>query len=192
MELFRVFPHDPSARPDQPGHPGYLHRAQSAGRWDNAHAYAAWYLSRSAAGAVGETFGNLGRWSSSMFDTPYLPSARRALAVFEVPDDLPILDLDDPAELARRSVRPSQIVKRNTGFTQPLALGVFREQNPDGSRRWAGLSWWSFHRPIWTNVMLWETDREHPPLSLLRIEQLDLAHPAIVDASAELARPIHG
>ena len=190
MQLFRVFAHHQSARPDSPGHPGYLHRRQGSGRWDNAQTYGARYLSRSAMGAVGESFGNHGRWLPSMFETPYLPGGRRALAVFEVPDDLPVLDLDDPAELIRRQVRPSQIVKQNTGFTQPFALRVFHEQDGDGSQRWAGLSWWSFHRPDWTNVMLWETEEIRPPLALLRIEPLDLSHSAVVDSANELVRPI--
>lgn len=190
MELYRVFPYKSSARSGEPGHPNYLFRGQTAGRWDNSHAYLAWYLSRTAAGAIGETFGNLAHWSLSMFDTPYVPGARRALAVFNVPDALPLLDLDDPAELVKRSVRPSQIVRRNIGFTQPFALSAFREQNPDGSRRWAGLTWWSFHRPIWTNAALWATDTEPSPLALQRVEQLDLDHPAIVDASAELVRTV--
>lgn len=190
MQLFRVFAHHPSARPGTPGHPGYLQRQQVSGRWDNAQTYRAWYLSRTAMGAVGESFGNLGRWLPSMFETPYLPGGRRALAVFEVPDDLPILDLDDPSELARRQVRPSQIVKRNTGFTQPFALRAFREQNADGARLWAGLSWWSFHRPDWTNLMLWENEEVRPPQTLLRIEPLDLSSPAVVDAANELIRPV--
>lgn len=67
---------------------------------DNAHAYAIWYLSQTAAGAAGEAFGNFGTWRSSMFETPFLPSGRRALAVFEIDDDLPLLDLDNARELA--------------------------------------------------------------------------------------------
>lgn len=188
MELFRVFPYDPAAELRLPGSPLYLYPGQTVGRWDNAHAYATWYLSRTAAGAIGETFGNLAQWSESMFETPFLPDARRALAVFEVADDLPLLNLDDAQVLASRGIRPSQVVIRNTAFTQPLALKIFREQNQDGSPRWAGLRWWSFHRPSWENVALWERPDGPAALRIVRVEPLTLAHPAVVDAAAALVR----
>ncbi|WP_223690509.1 RES domain-containing protein [Leifsonia poae] len=190
MQLFRVFPYLSGARRGQPGHPEYIHRGQTVGRWDNAHAYGLWYLSYSAAGAAGETFGNRGTWSADIFAAPFLAGSRRALATYEIPDDLPILDLDDPRELARRDVRPSQIVTRNPAFTQPFALRVFREENADGTRRWQGLRWWSFHRPIWFNAALWQGFNEDVPVQLARIEELSLDHPAILDAAAALARPL--
>ena len=188
MELYRIFPYDPEAPAGTAGHPLFLHRRQTIGRWDNAHSYATWYFSESAVGAAGETFGSLGTWRQSMFETPSLPSARRALAVFEIDDDLPQLNLDDASALAARGARPSQVVTRNIAFTQPFALSVFRETNPDGSRRWAGIRWWSFHRPTWVNVALWETDESPSPLSFVRIERLDIEHPAIVSAATELLR----
>jgi hypothetical protein len=190
MQLFRVFPYHPEASADAPGHPLHLHRGQTAGRWDNARAYALRYLSLSQAGAVGETFGNIGAWSEEMFETPFLPGARRALAVFEVDDDLPVLDLDDPRELARRSIRPSQVVTRNPVVTQALALDAFRELDDAGSPRWAGLRWWSFHRPVWFNVALWETPDRSAPLRLVRVEPLSLSHAAVEDAATTLVRPL--
>jgi hypothetical protein len=190
MKLFRVLAHDPRAATGRPGHPTYVYPGQTAGRWDNASAYTIWYTSRTAAGAVGEAFGDLASWSPDMFATPYLPSARRALAIFEMPSGTALLDLDDPEELSARGLRPSQVVERHPAFTQAFALGVFRETTADGARRWAGLSWWSFHRPHWTNVALWSAPGEACPLSLTAVEPLALSHPAVAEAAATLSRPL--
>jgi len=57
MLVYRVFFHDPGARPGDPGHALHLHRPQGAGRWDNPDLYDAWYFARSPEGAIGEVFG---------------------------------------------------------------------------------------------------------------------------------------
>ena len=59
MLVYRVFFHDPGARPGDPGHALHLHRPQGAGRWDNPDLYDAWYFARSPEGAIGEVFGAL-------------------------------------------------------------------------------------------------------------------------------------
>lgn len=121
-----------------------------------------------------------------MFDVPYLANGRRALAVFRVPDDIRLLDLDNPDELSKRGVKPSQVVMRNLSFTQPLAMSVFNEKRSDGSQRYSGITWWSFHRPQWTNTMLWETATNRVPLELLRVEKLEFTSEAIREAAAIL------
>ncbi|GAB3611361.1 hypothetical protein GCM10027414_34870 [Humibacter ginsengiterrae] len=50
-------------------------------------------------------------------------------------------DLDHAASLVARNLHPAQVVIRNLAFTQPLAQSLYRETNPDGSRRWAGIRW---------------------------------------------------
>nr|WP_271211167.1 RES domain-containing protein [Rhodococcus wratislaviensis]GLK36938.1 hypothetical protein GCM10017611_37970 [Rhodococcus wratislaviensis] len=99
------------------GHPLYEHRPQRGGRIDHPD-YHVWYLSRLAEAACGESFGNLARWEASMLEFPLLPGSRRALGVFELPDDLRVLDLDDPAQLVRLGLRPTQVVARNLTVTQ--------------------------------------------------------------------------
>jgi hypothetical protein len=125
-----------------------------------------------------------------MFATPYLPGGRRALAVFDLPHHLRILNLDDPTVLHTLGLRPSQVVIRDPAVTQPLALRLFRTLNSDGVRQWDGLSWWSFQRPHWTNVAIWAPPSSPCPLTLLTIEHLALDHPAVAEASLALARPI--
>ncbi|HUH69543.1 MAG TPA: RES domain-containing protein [Mycobacterium sp.] len=182
MLAYRVFPHLPGARPGEPGHPLYEHRPQRGGRIDHPD-YHVWYLSRLAEAACGETFGNLARWDSSMLKFPQLPGARRALGVYELPDDLRVLDLDDPAQLVRLGLRPTQIVIRNLSVTQAWGHRIWSETDPHtGERAWQAVVWWSYHRPIWTVLASWLRPE------LIRVEPLNLEHPALIDAAKALGR----
>ena len=185
MLLYRVFGYLPSAKQGEPGHPRHVNRPQIHGRLDNPTEYDCWYLARDMAGAVGEAFGNQGVWTESMFPAPWLPGGRRALGVFEVPDDIAVLDLDDAQNLADRGLRPTQVVIRNLPVTQGWALRIFQETTADGARKWDGVKWWSFQRPQWEVYGLWNG----APVCV-DVQPLDLAHPAVVDAAKTLARPL--
>ena len=188
MELFRVTAHDPRADEGQPGHPRYIYPLQTIGRWDNADIYRAIYLAHTPEGAIGEAFGNLASWGDAMFETPYLPSARRALVTFSAPDDLPLLDLDNADELAVRALRPSQIVIPNPPFTQAIAKMAYHEMAAPGKRRYSGITWWSRQYPGWSNVMLWFPIDVEPKLEVIAIDHLTMAHPAVVAAAKVLPR----
>lgn len=189
MLVYRVFFYDPSAKAGHSGHPQHLHRPQGKGRWDNPDLYDSWYLARSPEGAIGESFGNLERWSSAMFDTG-TPGLRRALATFSVPDELAVFDFDDATNLRSIGMRPSEVVIRNTPVTQRRAAAVFGELGPDGSRRWQALQWWSYQHPRWTNLMLWSTAEAPAPISLASVDPLALDSPAVVEAAEVLRRPL--
>ena len=184
MLFYRVFGHIPSATPNAVGHPTYLHRPQTKGRWDNSSLYDSWYLSTSPEGAIAETFGNLETWAESMFLRPYLPGGRMQLGVFEVPDDIAICDLDDANNLLQLGMKPSQVVIRNSSYTQARAADAFT------MNRWAGIGWWSFHRPSWANRMLWSTPDKPAPLKFVDTERLELSHRAVNSARATLAKPL--
>lgn len=179
MLLYRVFPYLAGARKGEPGHPLYVHPAQGMGRWDNPGSYLAWYLAAEPTGAVGESFAGLSLWREEMFDFPQIPGARRALGTYELPDDLPYVDLDDAATLVERGMRPSQVVERNRPYTQGKALGIYEEQ------KWNGIRWWSFSRPQWRVWCLWDIDPECE-----NVEPLTAEHIAVRDAAATLSRPI--
>lgn len=179
MLLYRVFPYLPSARKGDPGHPLHVHPAQGKGRWDNPEAYLAWYMTSEPSSAVGEAFAGLSTWRQEMFAFPQLPGSLRALGTYDVPDDLPYVDLDDARTLVELGMRPSQVIERNRPYTQGKALKLYN----DG--RWNGLRWWSFHRPQWRVWCLWDID----PRSVAR-EALDVDHPAVRDAADTLAKPI--
>jgi hypothetical protein len=191
MLVYRVFPYLANATsPDDPGHPMYLHRPQVGGRWDNPVHYDTWYFARTPECAVGETFAKLDSWSEDMFDFPALPGSRRALGVFDLPDDLPLLDLDDPETLLRRGLRPSGVVSLNRGYTQGVALALHDERLPHGPRRWSGVQWWSLWRPFWEVLAVWVPASEHAPHEVVKIDALDTRHPAVASAAKTLRRPI--
>jgi len=181
MRLYRVFPHDPAARPGAPGHVDHT-PPQGRGRWDNPERYVARYFAASPEGAVGEAFGNLAEWSPAMFEMPGI--GRRALAAFEAPEGLRRFDFDDARNLVRIGVRPSRVVARDTARTQRLAAELFE------SGEWDGVAWWSFHWPDWTNVMLWDAPEAPAPVELRSIERLDLGSPSVQEARAVLGRKL--
>ncbi|MFC4224660.1 RES family NAD+ phosphorylase [Lysinibacter cavernae] len=190
MQLYRVVPYLPNAKIGEPGHPTYLHHPQGAGRWDNPTLYDTWYLSTTPDGAIGEIFGDLPQWSEGMFEFPPLPGARRALATFSLPDATRILDLDDASQLAKRNIRPSQLVARNRGYTHGVAERIVAEREADGTTAWTGVSWWSIQSPLWTNIAIFVPRSERSPLSLSGVEPLDLATSAVREAARTLVRPV--
>ena len=153
---------------------------------DNPSRYSVWYMAYEAGGAIGEVFGNQQTWSDAMFASPGLPGGRRALATFTLPDDLPILDLDDANTLVVRGLRPTQVVKRNRPATQAWALRIYDERDDRGQRMWQGVTWWSFHRPHWRLLGYWGST----PPAVVKVEPLDMTHYAVIDAASTLCKPI--
>jgi hypothetical protein len=50
---------------------------------------------------------------------------------------------------------------------------------------WCGVRWWSFHRPQWRIIGLWDGTP-----NCIDIEPLETSHLAIADAGAALAKRI--
>ncbi|GGC76070.1 RES domain-containing protein [Hoyosella rhizosphaerae] len=185
MLVYRVFPYLPKAAPGEPGHPLYRHTPQIGGRIDHPDYYV-WYLSRHAEGACGESFGNLPYWDDSMFEFPALAGARRALGTFTVPDSLRICDLDDPDQLSRLGLRPTQVITRNLAVTSNWGHRIWSETHlsQPGEKRWEAVQWWSFHRPLWTVLASWVQPE------LADVQPLTLDHAAVLDAARALYRRI--
>lgn len=181
MFVYRVFPHLGSARSaSEPGHPGYLHPDQGFGRWDNRDRYLTMYLATTEEAAIGETFADRARWKTTMLAAPAVPGAVRRLGVYAFDEEAtPLLDLDDPKALAARAIRPSEVVRRNRPHTQSLARAIHDEGV------WAGLSWWSMHRPQWTLVALFGSDA----VSLVDVVDLT-GHRALVSAGTRLGKVV--
>lgn len=185
MLVYRVFPYLRTAQPGEPGHPLYQHRPQRGGRIDHPD-YHVWYLSRQPEAAVGETFGNLATWDSSMFGFPLLPGARRSLGIYRLPDDLRVLDLDDPRMLVELGLRPTQVVTRNLAVTQAWGHRIWSQRDPHdpSSGRWQAIAWWSYHRPTWEVLGSWVVPEfDH-------VEDLELDHVAVRDAATALTRSL--
>lgn len=185
MLAYRVFPYLDTAAPGCPGHPLYEHRPQRGGRVDHPDHYV-WYLALRPEVAVGETFGNHNTWDESMFSLPSLPGSRRSLGAYRLPDDLRVLDLDDPAELERRSLRPSQVVIRNLAVTQAWGHRIWDERDPHdhADHLWQAVSWWSYHHPAWPAL----ASRHAPTFD--SVQYLDLDNVAVRDAAHTLRRPL--
>ena len=179
MLLYRVFPYLPSASAGEPGHPLYVHPAQGAGRFDNPSRYLAWYMAAEAVSAVAESFAHLSTWRDEMFEFPHIPGSRKALGTYDLPDDLPYVDLDDPQRLVDLGVRPSQVVERNRPYTQALALRIYAEGT------YKGIRWWSFHRPQWRVYCLWEIDPD-----IVQVDDLKVDNIAVHDAARALTKVV--
>lgn len=186
MLLYRTFAYLDTAKPGESGHADYLHRPQGRHRLDNPLQYDVWYLADSPSGAVGETFGDLPRWKASMLPVPAVRGSVRALGTYEIPDNLALLDLDDGHNLAARGLRPTQVVTRVRPVTQAWALRVFDERDAaTGERLWAGVRWWSYHRPTWPIYGVWGCT----PVNV-DVQELTMSHPAVRDAARHLTKPI--
>jgi len=172
----------------------YVPGDTSANRASNVGRYREWYFALEESGAVAEAFGDFPEWSEEMFIYPKLPGSRRALGRYLIPDSTPLLDLDDAKNLWERGLRPTQVVTRNRSVTQEWSLRIFEERNTAGQRRWSGVRWWSVHRPQWRTVAYWGHQKDGSweawTPEFLKVEELSLDHPAVVDAARELNKPI--
>jgi hypothetical protein len=178
--VWRVFPSVDGATDGQPGHPLYVHPDQGAGRWDNPDRYLAFYAAASAEAAVGEAFAHLLRWTADMLPFPQLPGAVRVLGVYRYDEEAhPLLDLDDARALLDRGLRPTDVVVRNRPRTQAIARGIHDEGH------WAGVRWWSVHRPQWPVMAFFGTEA----LTVEGVVDLP-GHPAVRDAAAVLVREV--
>lgn len=190
MIVYRVFAYDTHAAHAESGHPDHLFHPQGQGRVDNPALYDVWYFATAPEAAIGEVRGDIPIWSDDIFRTPFLPSGRLALGTFRLPDDLPILDLDDARSLLDRGLRPTQVIARNRPTTQAWAAQIFAEQNSGGTRRWAGIRWWSYQRPHWTVLALWVPHGDPVWHTFLEATPLHVTDAPVQDAAASLGRPI--
>ena len=184
--LYRVFPMVPGAAPSHDGGPLYVNRTlQGRGRHDNPNEYAALYTSRQPESAVAERL----KWFQGRTVTgDHLTRADgRPYALAALSDaglDDPV-DLDDPRELVRLGVRPSQIATRDRTLTQRVALTIFEEGKP-------GLGWWSTIEASWPNVTLF-AERAVDRLVLAETpEALSIRHPMVLAAAEFLGIRLAG
>ena len=178
MILYRCFAWDRTSRSRRPGSALWFPRAyQGDGRHDNPDEYGCLYLTEVAVSAVVE---QLAPFRSQRL-IPQLLVRRGlplALAEIELPDDAPLVDLDEPRTLARHRLRPSRVATRRRDVTQPQALALYGER-PDA----AGLRWWSTYEALWPNVTIF--DRAASGLRARDVRQLAPTD-AIAAEAAEL------
>jgi hypothetical protein len=175
--LYRLFPWSPSAEPREPG--GALHAPrfdQGDGRHDNPGVYGALYLSRTAISPVAEF---LREYLGRPLDLRKLleGGSPTALAIIDEGGLPGLIDLDQPANLVTRQLRPSGVATRTRKHTQRLALNLYQE----GAE---GFEWWSTIESSWINVTVFD-ERGGDRLQLVE-EPVPLTpdHPVIPEAAA--------
>lgn len=146
--LYRLFPWNPDVEASAPGGALFSPRAQQGrGRHDNPHLYGAIYTARVEISAIAEWLAAF-RGQSIVADD-FFRTDDRVWAVVGLDDSglTEIVDLDNPDELAARSLRPSSVATRTRTTTQGIARALFNEGVP-------GIVWWSTLEASWPNVTL--------------------------------------
>jgi hypothetical protein len=173
--LFRVFGWLPETTPEPLRVP---RDRQGSGRHDNPDRYTALYLAREPVAAVAEAIQAF-RGQELVAGALVRPDgARRSLAALDDAALPPLVDLDDPAVLVARALRPSAVATGVRRTTQAIAAAIF-----DGGD--AGLSWWSTLEAAWTNVTIFG-ERLTGPLPLIEATPLTLDQPTLVEAAERL------
>jgi hypothetical protein len=180
--LYRCFAWNERARAEQPDSPLWFPRVfQGDGRHDNPDTYGCLYLTdREASGVIEQ----LSRFRGQRLIEAMLLRRGFALAIaaIELPDDSDLIDLDDPAVLRRRKLRPSLVATRDRSITQPQALAAYRDTEV------SGLRWWSIHESLWTNYTIF--NRAGPRLTVQDVRVLSLEDSAVAEAADYLGLPL--
>jgi hypothetical protein len=173
--VHRAFAWDENARPRQRGGALWFPRPlQGDGRHDNPDRYGCLYATTQAVSAVVEQVARFvgNALTPGMLTLAGLPVA---LASIELPDDVEIVDLDDPRTLTHEGLRPSEVATRDRTRTQSGALAIF-EAHPES----AAIKWWSIFEASWPNLTLF--DRAAPRLRVRAVEPLTPRSEAVQEA----------
>jgi hypothetical protein len=177
--LARSFPWLPGAADAEPG--GALHVArllQGGNRHDNPARYGVLYASRDPVSAAAERLRAFRRWEIADADFLRPDGSRYALAMLDDSALSDLVDLDDPATLVRRGLRPSSVATRDRRTTRRIALDLF-DEGADG------FAWWSTIEAAWINVSLF-AERAASRLVLAEEPQILSTEHAAVRAAAQL------
>jgi RES domain len=181
VRLWRAVPLDSAAEDDERGGPLWFPREQQGlGRHDNPERYGCIYGAEDPISAIVEAlarFRGLDRLTAPMLMRSGRPLA---LAEIELPEDAPTIDLDDPALLAERELRPSLIATHHRELTQNIAEDLYLEHDDV-----VGLRWWSTFEATWRNWTLFG-DRVGSLLRLVEVNEMRLDDPDIQEAATML------
>jgi hypothetical protein len=165
--VHRAFAWDTDSEPRQRGGALWFPRMfQGLGRHDNPDHYGCLYVAAVPVASIVELLVpfvgmEFDAWMLTLDGTPL------ALATIEVPDDIELVDLDDPEVLVREALRPSYVATRRRERTQADALALV-EAHPDSG----GLKWWSTYEASWPNITLFDR-----VASRLRLHETDVLTP---------------
>jgi hypothetical protein len=176
---YRVFPWDVAAAPGEPFSPEFIPSHQGSGRFDLT-GEPVLYLGESPEHPVAEV---LQAFRGRAFQPGMLRRFGHPLALVEVglPDTeaAGLIDLDDPAQLTRFRLRPSDVASDDRRRTTAIASAV----HESGA---TGLRWWSRLSGDWHAVVLFLGRVPMSRLSVGTSEPLDADHPAVQHACRQL------
>ena len=177
MIAFRCGAFVATARPQDEGGALWFPRPyQGDGRHDNADLYGCLYVAQEEPAAIAERLQQF-RGRRRLTTAMLRPSGRPlALAAIEIPDDVVLVDLDDPRVLVREDLRPSRVATRKRAATQAYAADLFERHEAAG-----GLRWWSTLESSWANVTLF--DRVARRLRMRDQRELTVFDAAVRDAA---------
>lgn len=185
MRLFRCFPWDAGVAESARGGAAWFPRMlQGSGRHDNPELYGCLYTTEAPISCVVERLQGLrgNRLETGDLRSQGLPLALAALAI---PDEAPIVDLDEPRVLAGEGLRPSLVATGERARTQADAAALF-QRRPEAS----GVRWWSTFESQWPNVTLF--DRAAGSLEVEDVRSLELGDEVVEDAARFLGLPVAG
>src|SRR5687767_9542293 len=185
--LHRLFPWSRGAAPTDPGGPLFNpRRQQGSGRHDRPDLYGAIYVSRAEVSAVAEWLAAFRGQQLTAGDFDRTDGSVLALIGFDDDELGDLADLDDPAELQKRGLRPSRVATHARPATQELAGSLFDEGL-------AGFGWWSTLEASWHNVTLFAERTVGRLAVAVEPRRLTIDDPVVAAAAAavgvQLTRP---
>jgi len=152
---WRAFPWDSAAPLGAPFTASHVPRGQTSGRFDLHDSPPVLYLAESAEHAIGEL---LQGFRGRRIDLAHLRREGHPLAVASVELDRSIatrvLDLTDPATLARVGLKPDELASHQRAVTQGIARRLYAAGE-------VGFRWWSALTGAWHATVLF-ADRYDP------------------------------
>src|ERR1700676_1302789 len=146
--LYRIYPARFGASADEAG--GALYAPSGgAGRISNPSRYQELYFCDEPEGAIAETFGRVRTWDQRMLARSGRPMV---LGTYRLREAAQVCDLDDPGELQRKALRPSQVVTTERKRSQTWASAVYDQG------KFAGIRWWSPYDSRWFVVGIWQRE----------------------------------
>jgi hypothetical protein len=149
---------------------------QGGGRHDNPALYGCLYAAEAAPSAIAEAlaaFRGAGPLTPAMLRRP---AGRLALARLRLRTGGDLVDLDNPAELVRTGLRPSEVATRRRAATQAQAARLHEAEPQAG-----GLRWWSTLEASWLNVTIF--DRAAHRIELVEVSRLEIDDERVGDAA---------
>jgi hypothetical protein len=181
FRFYRAFRWDRRSAGASVGGPLYVPRhRQGSGRHDIPERDGVIYASLAAASCAAEVIksfrGQL--LVNEVFERAAGGSS--ALACLETQKNLTLVDLDDPKQLDKRKLLPSQVVSPQRTVTQEMTRALHDEGV-------AGFLWWSTLNSGWKNVTLFESRVRRELKVVAGPRALSLDDPDVLAAAKELS-----